>query len=101
MSQVASDAGRSRESLYKALSGARNPTLDTILRVVSALGLRPRAEAVDDGGVAGASGYPVQPDRARRSGQYDVIVLLQGPQGPARRMRSDVLVSVALSGSTG
>ena len=48
MSQVASDAGLSRESLYKALSGDRNPTLDTVLRVVGALGLKLRAEAVPD-----------------------------------------------------
>ena len=27
----------SRESLYKALSGERNPTLDTVLRVLAAL----------------------------------------------------------------
>lgn len=46
MSQVASDTGLSRESLYKALSGERKPTLDTVLRVVGALGLRLRAEAV-------------------------------------------------------
>ena len=46
MSQVASDAGLSRESLYKALSGSRNPSLDTVLRVVGALGLKLRAEAV-------------------------------------------------------
>ena len=38
MSQVACDAGLSRESLYKALSGERNPSLDTVLRVVGALG---------------------------------------------------------------
>lgn len=48
MAQVASDAGLSRESLYKALSGDRNPTLDTVLRVVSALGLKLRAEAAPD-----------------------------------------------------
>ena len=46
MSQVACDAGLSRESLYKALSGDRNPSLDTVLRVVGALGLKLRAEAV-------------------------------------------------------
>ena len=46
MSQVASDAGLSRESLYKALSGNRNPTLETVLKVVRALGLKLRAEAV-------------------------------------------------------
>ena len=53
MSQVASDAGLSRESLYKALSGERNPTLDTVLRVVGALGLKLRAEAVPDPDAAG------------------------------------------------
>lgn len=45
MAQVATDTGLSRESLYKALSGDRNPTFDTVLRVVDALGLKLRAEA--------------------------------------------------------
>ena len=53
MSQVACDAGLSRESLYKALSGERNPTLDTVLRVVGALGLKLRAEAAPDPDAAG------------------------------------------------
>ena len=48
MSQVACDAGLSRESLYKALSGDRNPSLDTVLRVIGALGLKLRAEPVLD-----------------------------------------------------
>ncbi len=52
MSQVACDAGLSRESLYKALSGERNPTLDTVLRVVSALGLKLRAEVAPASGPA-------------------------------------------------
>lgn len=43
MSQVAKDAGLSRESLYKALSGERNPDFKTVLRVVEALGLKLRA----------------------------------------------------------
>jgi probable addiction module antidote protein len=45
MAQVAKDAGLSRESLYKALSGERSPDFDTILKVVGALGLRLHAEA--------------------------------------------------------
>jgi len=45
MGQVARDAGLSRESLYKALSGERSPDFDTILKVVHALGLRLHAEA--------------------------------------------------------
>jgi probable addiction module antidote protein len=45
MTQVAQDAGLSRESLYKALSGERSPSFDTILKVVGALGLKLHAEA--------------------------------------------------------
>ena len=37
MSQVARDAGLSRESLYKALSGERSPNFDTILKVVRSI----------------------------------------------------------------
>ncbi len=45
MSQVAEDAGLSRESLYKALSGERNPDFTTILKVIGALGLKLHAKA--------------------------------------------------------
>src|SRR5256886_17159117 len=44
MAQVARDAGLSRESLYKALSGERSPGFDTILKVIGALGLTLHAE---------------------------------------------------------
>ena len=44
MTQVARDAGLSRESLYKALSGERSPGFDTILRVIDALGLKLHAK---------------------------------------------------------
>jgi probable addiction module antidote protein len=40
MMQIARDTGLSRESLYKALSGKRNPSFETVLRVIKALGLR-------------------------------------------------------------
>ncbi|WP_084330882.1 addiction module antidote protein [Castellaniella defragrans] len=40
MAQVAKEAGLSRESLYKALSGDRAPEFSTILKVVRALGIR-------------------------------------------------------------
>ena len=53
MAQVACDAGLSRESLDKALSGDRNPTLSTVPRVIGALGLKLRAEAIPDSGAAG------------------------------------------------
>jgi probable addiction module antidote protein len=44
MTKVARDAGLSRESLYKALSGERSPGFDTILKVVAALGLKLHAD---------------------------------------------------------
>lgn len=40
MSKIASDTGLSRESLYKALSGERVPSLDTFMKVIKALNLR-------------------------------------------------------------
>lgn len=40
MTQVARDAGLSRESLYKALSETGNPSFATILKVARALGVR-------------------------------------------------------------
>lgn len=39
MSQVAKDAGLSRESLYKALSENGNPSFATIMKVTQALGI--------------------------------------------------------------
>lgn len=46
MTQVARDAGLSRESLYKALSGDRSPAFDTILKVINALEIKLHAEPV-------------------------------------------------------
>ena len=40
MSQVARDAGISREGLYKALSDEGNPSFGTIRKVIKALGLQ-------------------------------------------------------------
>lgn len=56
MSQVARDAGLSRESLYKALSGERSPGFDTILKVIDALGLKLHAQAVIGAAQQGAPG---------------------------------------------
>jgi probable addiction module antidote protein len=40
MSDVARTAGMSRESLYRALSADGSPKLETVLRVIHALGLK-------------------------------------------------------------
>ncbi len=44
MTQVARDAGLSRESLYKALGKDGNPSFATILKVARALGVRLHAK---------------------------------------------------------
>ncbi|QHS10758.1 addiction module antidote protein [Sinimarinibacterium sp. NLF-5-8] len=46
MTEVARDAGMGRESLYKALSGERNPEFGTILKVLKALGMQLHAAPV-------------------------------------------------------
>lgn len=45
-SQIARQAGMSREGLYKALSAERNPNLATVIKVSHALGLRLHFEAI-------------------------------------------------------
>jgi probable addiction module antidote protein len=44
MTQVALDAGLSRESLYRALSADGNPSFATVLKVARALGVKFHAE---------------------------------------------------------
>ncbi len=46
MSQIARDTHLSRASLYKSLNGISKPEFGTILKVMSALGVRLRVEAV-------------------------------------------------------
>jgi probable addiction module antidote protein len=46
MTQIAHDAGMSRDAVYKALSRDGNPTLATLSKVMGALGLRLTAKAV-------------------------------------------------------
>jgi probable addiction module antidote protein len=40
MTKISRQTGLSRESLYKALSGDRSPSFDTVLKVIAALGLK-------------------------------------------------------------
>jgi probable addiction module antidote protein len=49
MTQVAKDAGLSRESLYRALSAGGNPSFATVLKVAKALGVRLHAQAAPGG----------------------------------------------------
>ena len=44
MTQLANETGLGRESLYKALSGEGNPSFATILKVMTALGIKLHAE---------------------------------------------------------
>jgi probable addiction module antidote protein len=45
MTQVARDAGLSRESLYKALAPGAKPRFETVMRVAKALGVKFTAQA--------------------------------------------------------
>ena len=49
MSALARDTGLNRGNLYEALSDGGNPTLATLLKVTTALGLRLGLEPVGDG----------------------------------------------------
>ena len=46
MAQLAKDAGLGRESLYKALTPGAKPRYDTVLKLVTALGVRLSATPV-------------------------------------------------------
>ena len=48
MSQIARDAGVTREALYKSLSKDGDPRLTTLLGVTKALGMKLRVSAADD-----------------------------------------------------
>ena len=50
MSMVAQETGLGRESLYKSLSAEGNPEFATVLKVVSALGLRLQATTAPGAG---------------------------------------------------
>ena len=45
MSNLAQDTGLDRAGIYRALSERGNPSLTTVLKILSALGLRMRIEA--------------------------------------------------------
>jgi probable addiction module antidote protein len=47
MSQIARQAGLSRESLYRALSSGGNPEFSTVLRVIAAIGFRLEANKIN------------------------------------------------------
>ena len=47
MSQTSRDTGITREGLYKALSDAGSPSFSTVLKVLSALGLRLHVELAE------------------------------------------------------
>ena len=58
MSALARDTGLNRGNLYEALSADGNPTLSTLLKVTSALGLRLRLEPVES---LAQSAQPAEP----------------------------------------
>ena len=57
-SQMAREAGMSREGLYKALSGEGNPSFANVVRIAKATGLRLRLEPDPKAAEMGASARP-------------------------------------------
>lgn len=49
MSSIASEAGLSRESLYKSLSGNTKPEFDTVRKVLNSLGVKLVVEPIGGG----------------------------------------------------
>lgn len=47
IAKLAREAGMNRQALHKALSEDGNPTLETVLKVLKALGLQRRIEAAE------------------------------------------------------
>lgn len=47
MTKLAEKTGVNRQALYTALSENGNPTLETLLKVMSALGIRLKCEAIE------------------------------------------------------
>ncbi len=47
MTKIAAKTGVNRQALYTALSENGNPTLETLLKVMSALGIRLKCEVAD------------------------------------------------------
>jgi probable addiction module antidote protein len=66
MSRIASESGLGRESLYKALHSDAKPRFDTILRVLSALGVNILFNAKDS---RQASQNKIRKSRALRGGK--------------------------------
>lgn len=58
MSHIAREAGLSRESLYKALSGKRNPELGTVMSVMRALRLKLAPAGLHSGPLKDAGDAP-------------------------------------------
>jgi probable addiction module antidote protein len=48
MTKLAKKTGVNRQALYTALSESGNPTLETLLKVMTALGIRLKCETVKD-----------------------------------------------------
>jgi probable addiction module antidote protein len=63
MQQIAKETGLNREGLYQALSGKGNPSFDTVLKVMNAVGVELRPKALSRGRVD----LKAKPGRKRRT----------------------------------
>ena len=63
ISGLAAETGMKRQQLYRALSEDGNPTLETLIRVVTALGYRLSAQRVGRGGLLNSVFNPMHPEK--------------------------------------
>jgi probable addiction module antidote protein len=66
MTQIAKDTGLARENLYKALSAEGNPEFSTIMKVITALGIKLHAAPA-------VAAKPRRPARRKTAGELSAI----------------------------
>jgi probable addiction module antidote protein len=97
MTQIAREAHVSRESLYKSLNGVRKPEFATILKVMGALGVRLRVEAIAKKN-PGLGGVPARTCASRAEVRTPTLTMWSRPcfvSGSARLIPPEPEASVS------
>lgn len=82
MQKVADETGLQRQGLYKSLSEDGNPSFETVLKVMNAIGVELRPKAVVGARARGRGGRTAKTTRSRKvgSGYSDAL-----PKSPRKR----------------
>ena len=82
MTELSRSAGLSRESLYKALSQAGNPEFTTVLKVITAMGLKLSVEVSD------VTSKPATKSKAKPPGIVSTKSVLKQKTGTSLKART-------------